>query len=369
MSDIAEATNVGPSALYRHFPRKADLLVTAIHDGIAPFLDALSPAGDAEADAVLRLTIASRRLAGAAIEHRRLGVLWQRDARNLAEDEQRALREELRATTDQLAHLLQQARPELDEAQADALAWCSMGALVSLGFHAIEMPRPGFDELMVDIVSGVNATAMPAGRSSGEGIPGGVDTPPETRRDELIAIATTLIADRGFAAAAIDDIGDAAGIAGPSVYTHFANKQEILTAAIQRANDILQDDLDAVLSSGETAERKLARLVDFYVRLASRDRSIIRTLISDMDQLLPEVRESARRNQRRYIEGWVELLRARGETDPIAARLRVQAVLLFVNDAVQTPHLRSLPAFEQILAAISKNVLGLPAAPSAPQGD
>lgn len=358
MADIAAATNVGPSALYRHFPGKADLLIAAIHEGLALYAAALTAAEETEANAAGRLRRALRELAVASIEHRPLGLLWQRDARNLPTGEQRRIRDELRVTVDRLARLVRAARLDLDAAHADALAWCTMGALVSLGFHSLALPRPAFDDLMVDVLSAVNAPPI---RDPGDDDqpPAAERTPPSTRRDALITVATTLIADRGFAATGIDDIGDAAGIAGPSVYTHFPTKQAILAAAIQRASALLLDDLDVVLSSDEPARVRLSRLISSYVRLANADRSIIRALVSDMDQLLPEDQAVARQDQRRYIDAWVALLREIHHVEPVPARIRVQAVLLAVNDAVQTPHLRALPGFEGLLIDVAKQVLGL----------
>ena len=78
-----------------------------------------------------------------------------------------------------------------------------------------------------------------------------------------------------------------------------------------------------------------------------------------MDRLPDEDREIALQVQRRYIDTWVDLLRQFNAEPPIAARIRVQAVLLVVNDAVQTPHLRSLPGFEQTLRQISYALLGI----------
>ena len=356
MADIAQATNVGPSALYRHFPSKAHLLVAAIQNGLKPFTMALSEAEEAQFDPSSRLAMALRGLASAAIGHRTLGVLWQRDARNLTDDDQRELRLELRSLADGLARLIRAARPGLAAAHADALAWCAMGVIVSLSFHSLELPRPEFDDVMVAIVSRVCAAMVVTADSAD---PRRRTQAPGTRRDALITVATALIADRGFVATGIDAIGDAAGIAGPSVYTHFVSKQAILAAAIQRANGRLEEDLTAVLSSGAPAEEQLAQLIESYVRLANEDRAIIRTLIADMDQLPTDDREDARRDQRRYIDAWVALLRDIHDIDSVPARLEVQAVLLAVNDAVQTPHLRAQPGFEQILVLVAKQVLGL----------
>ena len=359
MSDIAEATNVGASAIYRHFSGKAELLDAAIRAGITRYAEVLDQAATSDGDAQARLRTVLRLLAESAVELRRHGVLWQRDARNLPAEEQRALRELLSATARRLAGFVRDARPELDGAQVDALAWCTLGALVSIGFHSQTLPQPAFNELLYDIVSRVTATELP--REPVADAPAAAPAPaPDSRRDSLITVATALFAVHGFAATGIDEIGDAAGIAGPSVYSHFASKQAILAAALTRASELLRSGTDVVMQTDEPAAAKLGHLVDAYVRLANRDRFVIRTLISEMDQLHAEDREIARRDQREFIDDWVDLVRQFTDADPVAARIRVQAVLLFVNDAVQTPHLRTQPGFEQTLSQIAKTVLEVP---------
>jgi AcrR family transcriptional regulator len=359
MSDIASATNVGASALYRHFPGKSALLVAAIRSGLDPWSEAIGGPGGSDPESHLRTVL--ERLAGTAIDHRRVGVLWQREARNLPAADQRALRDALRTTANRLADAVLAARPELTPPHADLLAWCALGVAVSIGFHGLDLPRPQFEELLVDAMSRVIATPLPE-----DDDPPAARVrehhPPDTRRDQLITVATQLFADRGFAATGIDEIGIAAGIAGPSVYNHFVSKRAILAAAIDRAAAILRDELAAVLASSDAAPQKLAALVESYVHRAETDRFVIRTLISEMDQLEPDDREQARLAQRRYIDAWVDLLLRFSDTDPVAARIRVQAALLMVNDAVQTHHLRRRAGFERALSRITANVLGAPIA-------
>ena len=48
------------------------------------------------------------------------------------------------------------------------------------------------------------------------------------RRSQLLAAAEQLIADRGFLAVRLEDIGAAAGVSGPAIYRHFAGKEALL---------------------------------------------------------------------------------------------------------------------------------------------
>ena len=48
------------------------------------------------------------------------------------------------------------------------------------------------------------------------------------RRSQLIAAAERLVAERGYLAVRLEDIGAAAGVSGPAIYRHFPNKEALL---------------------------------------------------------------------------------------------------------------------------------------------
>lgn len=357
MSDIAAATNVGPSAIYRHFSGKAEMLVEAIRTGLAPYDELLASAAATDGSDPQQLAAVFRQLAECAVANREVGVLWQRDSRSLDEALQRELRDELRSTTRLLAGFIGAARPELDAVQTDVLAWCCFGVLVSVGFHSLSLPHDEFVDVMVDLIETVTFVSLTDLPEPPASVP--VIEPPASRREQLISAATELFAERGFSAVGVDDIAEAVGIAGPSVYAHFPSKVAILAAAIDRASRLLRVETDRVLASSAPAPEKLARLVDSYTGVANRERYVPRTLISEMDRLPAEDREDAVRIHREYIETWVDLRRQFTTEGATAARIRVQAVLLVVNDAVQTPHLRSLDGFEAIIRRIADALLGV----------
>lgn len=352
MGDIAASVNVGASAIYRHFPSKSDLLVACIQTGLGRYVAIF----DSQTDT---LDVAIRRLAEGAIDNRLVGVLWQREARNLAEPEQRALRAELRSVARTLAELIHQVRPNTTAGDADLLAWCAVGVMVSIGFHTLEIPRRAYVELLVELSDSLLGATLPASAPDFVSPVEPVAQPADSTREGLITVATRLFADRGFAAVGVDDIADAVGIAGPSIYYHFANKQAILASAIEAGNRVLQSEAEQALSLAGGPRQVLSRLIDSYVRMASSDRSLIRMLLSEMNQLSATDLDSARREQRRYIDLWCEQLREFSVIDLTNARIRVQAVLLMVNDAVQTPHLRSRPGFDRVLASLAGAMLGV----------
>jgi AcrR family transcriptional regulator len=58
-----------------------------------------------------------------------------------------------------------------------------------------------------------------------------------TRRDELLDLAATMMAERGLRATTVRDIADAAGILSGSLYHHFSSKEEMV-------DEVLRDFLD-----------------------------------------------------------------------------------------------------------------------------
>ncbi len=74
-----------------------------------------------------------------------------------------------------------------------------------------------------------------------------------SRREAILGEATALFRRHGFGGVGIDEIGAAAGIAGPAVYRHFDNKEELLAAAIGRAGAQLAASAAAALASPDDA--------------------------------------------------------------------------------------------------------------------
>jgi len=351
MGDIAQAVNVGASAIYRHFASKSDLLLAAVESGIRQYSLISGVSADIGLEEMLE------NFASCALDNRTVGVLWQRESRNLAPEGQRAMRDELRRVEKELALTIEHSRPGLDRADSDLLAWSILGVLVSVGFHSLSLPRDEYLALLVDLCGtlarldlyGVAIGSHPTVKARAE----------LSRRDALISKATELFAERGFGAAGIDDIAEAVGIAGPSVYAHFASKQDVLAAAIARGGDILQADAQSAVERNQDARATLTELVESYVGLATNDRFLIRMLLSELDQLPDDDRHAARQRQREYIDLWSGLLQQCSGDDTVRVRIRVQATLIVVSDIVQTRQLRARPGFEGTLRHVAEALLGL----------
>ena len=75
------------------------------------------------------------------------------------------------------------------------------------------------------------------------------------RREEILQVAATLFASKGFEATSIREIGDAAGILSGSLYHHFKSKEEMLHDLLKRfVNKLVPIYEDVVAQSSDVSE-------------------------------------------------------------------------------------------------------------------
>ncbi|MCW2855594.1 MAG: transcriptional regulator, TetR family [Marmoricola sp.] len=340
VADVAHSVNVGPSALYRHFAGKADLLYAAIDEIVDAFGAMVEDLPSRDLDGIARIA------ARTALTYRPLGVLWQREARNLADSQRSVLRGRLRGAIGTLAETLQQIRPELCREQAAFLASAGVNAMSSISFHRLAPTSEHFEDLLAGLALRVlsydfpvTAAAPPAERAAPE---------PESRRDQISRTATVLFARDGFDAVSLDDIGAAVGMAGPSIYHHFPSKQALLWESLGRGYAMLQEALADAVESGTTPEQVLRQVSDSYVDLTVDNSDVITNLIAESRHLGPEYGDFAQRAQLGYIAQWVGLVqKIRPDEDLTVSRIKVQAAQMMANSVVRTSYLRDRPGFRE----------------------
>jgi AcrR family transcriptional regulator len=156
------------------------------------------------------------------------------------------------------------------------------------------------------------------------------------RRSQLTSAAERLIAERGFVAVRIEDIGAAAGVSGPAIYRHFPNKEALLVELLVGISTRLLAGATDVVQRAETTDDALDGLVDFHLDFALGESDLIRIQDRDLAHLPATAKRQVRKAQRQYVEIWVDVLRrlhaGLSETD---ARLMAHAAFGLLNS---TPH-------------------------------
>jgi AcrR family transcriptional regulator len=156
------------------------------------------------------------------------------------------------------------------------------------------------------------------------------------RRSQLIAAAERLVAERGYLAVRLEDIGAAAGVSGPAIYRHFPNKEALLVELLVGISTRLLAGATAVVNEADDPATALDGLIDFHLDFALSESDLIRIQDRDLGHLPPTAKRQVRKAQRQYVETWVDVLRQLDdsvtETD---ARLMAHAVFGLLNS---TPH-------------------------------
>lgn len=81
-----------------------------------------------------------------------------------------------------------------------------------------------------------------------------------TRRDELLALAAEMMAERGLRATTVRDIADAAGILSGSLYHHFASKEAMVDEVLRDFLDWLFGRYQQIIDSESDPMRRLEGL-------------------------------------------------------------------------------------------------------------
>jgi AcrR family transcriptional regulator len=160
--------------------------------------------------------------------------------------------------------------------------------------------------------------------------------PTRSRRDQIVATAATLFAERGYHGVSVTDLGAACGVSGPALYRHFASKDAVLAEMLVGTSErLLREGRRRVAGSGDV-HGALAALVSWHVEFALEHPELIVVQVRDWASLPDDVRARVRTLQLRYIDVWVDALRrARPELDRPTARACCQAAFGLLNS---TPH-------------------------------
>ncbi|MHA4778834.1 TetR/AcrR family transcriptional regulator [Streptomyces sp. MSC1_001] len=364
ISDIAEAVGISGPAVYRHFRGKQELLYATLADAIDKNTEAFrGEYGD------LRELLDA--VAVAMLERRHTGVLWERELAHLAQEQRQELRARYVATIEPLRAAIAASRPDLSADSVELLLRAVIAVFATMSQHAGKAEPARARQLMTDLAGVLCAFRgfVPREDAAGERRP----TPrgrllPVSRRQAVLAVATRLFAERGYEAVGMEDIATAAGgMAGPSLYHHFAGKSAILVAALTRCLEALLFDLSAALEYAERPGQALDAALHSFVRVSLQHGDAMRALLHEIVNVPAEERQNVRRMQHDYVTEWTALLSGhRPELSPAEAELLVHTAHSVVTTLSHDGEPWTRQARREEIIALSRTVLGLPVdAPSA----
>ena len=155
------------------------------------------------------------------------------------------------------------------------------------------------------------------------------------RRDELLAIAAGLFAEKGFKNTTVRDIADASGILSGSLYHHFDSKESMVDEILSTFQAELFGKYDEILASGDDARTKLEQAVRVSFESIDRHPAEVAIFQNEADYLggFDRFGYLAERNaQSRDV--WMTLLREGVATGVLRGDLDVELTYRFIRDTV-----------------------------------
>jgi AcrR family transcriptional regulator len=185
------------------------------------------------------------------------------------------------------------------------------------------------------------------------------------RRELILRSAADLMAERGYPAVSMTQIGAAAGIVGSGVYRHFESKAMLLSALLDRVIRLMLIGTREVVAGDLTGPELLDAMIRTQSAIAIEQRSLLAVYLRDSGNLPPEDLRALRRQQRQLIEEWISQCEAVAPyAGEVQLRTVVQGVFALINSiATYDNPLPAEPLVESIstmaLAALHAG-LGLP---------
>ncbi len=163
--------------------------------------------------------------------------------------------------------------------------------------------------------------------------------PPSPKRDHLMATASRLFYRDGYRAVGIDTLLAEAEVAKMTLYNHFASKEDLIVAILQKRSATFLGSLDtAIAAAGKSPQRRLNALFDLLRGLFESDGfkgcAFIRALSEYPDSEHP-IHQTAWRHKREMNARIRTIIEAAGARNPAAV---ADSISLLIDGAIVAAH-------------------------------
>jgi len=164
--------------------------------------------------------------------------------------------------------------------------------------------------------------------------------------------AAAVFYEKGFHGAGVDELGKRAGLSGPTLYRHFASKDEILAALFNEAMDEL---VSATATVHEDPFADLSRLIRHHVGYAVSQRQLVNVYQREDRSLTGAWKRHFNHRRKQYVARW-EAVVARcvpGAAAPEVAALTQSILGLIFSIAYWPPQAAELPGLADLIVSFA----------------
>jgi len=155
------------------------------------------------------------------------------------------------------------------------------------------------------------------------------------RRDEILAIAAELFAERGFGATTVREIADSAGILSGSLYHHFDSKESMVEELLRGFFDDIIHAYRAEVASGDDPVTVLRTLVRLAFESIGSSRATVSVMVNEYNLLVSYPRFAFVQELSEETERlWVGVIERGVQTGAFRRDLDPRMTYRFLRDAI-----------------------------------
>ena len=155
----------------------------------------------------------------------------------------------------------------------------------------------------------------------------------ERRTDEILHVAATLFAERGFAGTDTQELADRVNIGKGTLYRYFPSKRELFLAAADRAMARLREYLDAAIGIRDDPLEQIVAAIEAFLEFFDQHPEFAELLIQERALFRDRKKPTYIEHREKNLERWQHLYRSLID----AGRMRsmpVQRITSVISDLV-----------------------------------
>jgi len=137
--------------------------------------------------------------------------------------------------------------------------------------------------------------------------------PAAQRRPQLLETAVHVFADRGYHAASMNDVAEAAGVTKPVLYQHFSSKRELFVELLTSIGDELRDTIAKATTDASGPRQQIEQGMVAYFRFVDSRTDSFRVLFGSGARRDPEFASFARSVEESIAESIAQLIVVDGQ--------------------------------------------------------
>lgn len=337
VGDIGQRVGITGGAIYRHFPGKEAVLAAVLEDGLLSFESDVSAVANPGFDALLQAGVMS------ILERPGATQTYLRDRSRLGGEAADGVRRSEARISKGWLELLRAETPDVTPTIARLREYAIVGAVAAAARSSDGVDERRRSEIVLR--SAKDVARVPVAAEVGDDSPGNsrgrqVEESPWksrlTKSDRILEAALALFRERGVSGVGMDEIGEAVGISGPTVYHYFPSKAALVLTAYDRVGERVAAGAHDAIASGKSPSDAVHRLARSYVDIAVDSVDLIVVTSREWGALPPEELPRLGRRQRDVRDRWVSVVaELRPDLSDAEVRLLVRMVFPLIRQAAE----------------------------------